>query len=558
MTVSVSLESLFFTYRDCDTHALVDLREQIEEGTFVALMGHGGAGKSTLSMAMNGLVPRFFRGDYRGRLTVAGKDVTKCGIVDLSKMVGLVLQDFEAQLFSTNVELEIAFGPENQGLPKNVIKERIDRYLAFVGLEHMGHRDSATLSGGQKQRLAIGSVLALEPGVLVMDEPVTDLDPKGREGILSISDRLKEQKRTLLMVDNEPENIIKADRVWLMRNGRIAASGPTAQILSDPGLLKSCGVMAPPIVSLFQTLGWPGAPLTFGDAKGLITSHNLASRRKQVDTGEEPPARGGIPVLEARDLHFRYEGSDVESLRAVNLSIREGEFVAILGQNGSGKTTLAKHMNGLLKPASGLMLVEGKPTGAYRKRDLAGLVGYVFQNPDHQIFASTVREEVGFGLKVRGEASQAIGERVARALSATGLAGYEDRSPFVLTRGERERVAVASVLAVKPRVIVLDEPTTGLDYADQIAAMNMLKSLNDAGHTIVIITHAMWIAEAYASRAVVMRQGEIVADGPTRRVFADEATLSGASLIPSTLTRLSNWLGTQSLTVDGMAGELAP
>jgi energy-coupling factor transport system ATP-binding protein len=558
MAVSVSIESLSFAYRGGATQALRDIRAQVEEGAFIAVMGHGGAGKSTLCNAMNGLVPRFLKGTYRGRLLVKGREVAACGIVELSRMVGLVFQDFETQLFSSNVELEVAFGPENQRLSREIIRERIKDSLAFTGLLEMSRRDSATLSGGQKQRLAIASVLAMESDVLVLDEPATDLDPRGREDVLSLADRLRERKRTLIMVDTEPEGIARADCIWLMKEGELVAMDSPARILSKPALLESCGVMTPPTVSLFDALGWPGAPLTFDEARHLITAKNLALPGKKNLIDGHGTQGDGVPVLEARDLCFRYPGSPSDSLRSVNLSIRPGEFVAILGRNGSGKTTLAKHFNGLLKPASGLMRVNGKPTVEYKLRDLARLVGYVFQNPDHQIFASTVREEVGFGPGALGEKAKTIEENVSRALAATGLAGYEDRSPFLLARGERERVAVASVLAVKPEVIVLDEPTTGLDYAHQIEAMEMLKSLNDEGHTIIIITHAMWIAESFASRAVVMRGGEIIADGPTRRVFADESTLSEASLSPSALARLSNWLGCGSLTVEGMTEELKP
>ena len=556
MAPSASFESLSFAYRGMAGQALKDIRGEIEEGSFVALMGHGGAGKSTLCAATNGLVPRFFKGDYAGRLLVAGKDVTRCGIVELSKMVGLVLQDFEAQLFCSNVELEVAFGPENQKLSRDVIRERIDRFLSFVGLAELGRRESAGLSGGQKQRLAIAAVLAMEPDVLVLDEPTTDLDPMGKESIISISDRLKDRRRTMIMVDNEPENVSRADTVWLLRKGEIIARDSTAKILSDAPLLESCGVMVPPLISLFRAMGWPGSPLTFNEARSLITAHNLASPRERIDGGEPEAGAKGRALVEARDLSFRYPGSPSEALRGINLSIREGEFVAILGQNGSGKTTLAKHFNGLLHPSSGAMKIGGKETGDYRKQDLARRVGYVFQNPDHQIFASTVREEVGFGLKVLGENERTIGEHVARALAATGLEGYEGKSPFLLTRGERQRVAVASVLAVSPEVLVLDEPTTGLDYIHQMETMKMLGDLNRRGHTIIIITHSMWIAESNATRTVVMRGGEIIADGPTREVFVNESCLASASLTPSGLVRLGNWLGTRSLTASAMAEEL--
>jgi energy-coupling factor transport system ATP-binding protein len=238
------------------------------------------------------------------------------------------------------------------------------------------------------------------------------------------------------------------------------------------------------------------------------------------------------------------------------LGIREGEFIAILGQNGSGKTTLAKHFNGLLKPTSGRALVQGRPSTEHSHRELARLVGYVFQNPDHQIFARTVREEVGFGLAMQGENPKAVEKRVAEALEAVGLAGYEHKVPFTLTKGERQRVAVASVLAVSPQVIILDEPTTGLDYHHQRNTMELLKRLNKRGHTIIMITHSMWVAAEYAERIVILKEGRILADGPTRAVFADEARLAEASLRPPSLVQLSNWLGTQALTVEQMVQEL--
>jgi energy-coupling factor transporter ATP-binding protein EcfA2 len=238
------------------------------------------------------------------------------------------------------------------------------------------------------------------------------------------------------------------------------------------------------------------------------------------------------------------------------LSIHEGEFIAVLGQNGSGKTTLAKHFNGLLKPTSGRILVQNKPTTEYSNRELARRVGYVFQNPDHQIFARTVAEEVGFGIKMQGEIPKIIEKHVAEALEVVGLQGYEQKVPFALTKGERQRVAVASVLATQPQTIILDEPTTGLDHRHQRNMMEMLKRLNKQGHTIIIITHSMWVAAEYANRTIVMKDGSILLDGSTRAVFAKENRLAEASLCPPSLIRLSNWLGTESLTVEGMVKEL--
>jgi energy-coupling factor transport system ATP-binding protein len=556
MSAAISIEGLTFTYQGNERPALQNIQGQIEDGTFTAVMGLGGAGKSTLCCSFNALIPKFFRGKYQGRVLVKGQEVARHRVADMSRLVGLVLQDFEAQLFSTNVELEMAFGPENHCLPRSEIERRIRTYLTFIGLEKLRHREPATLSGGQKQRLAIGSVLALEPKVLVMDEPTTDLDPIGRDEVLSVAKGLREEGRMLLIVDHEPETAVAADQVWLMRDGRVVLQGPPSEILTNTAAIESCGIKTLPMVELFQSMNWPGNPMTAEAAIELIQKNRLMQRRERELKPVFPHDIQGSPILRAEELRYIYPTYHVEALRGIDLSIQEGEFIAILGQNGSGKTTLAKHFNGLLKPTSGRILVQNKSTTEYSHRELARWVGFVFQNPDHQIFARTVAEEVGFGLKMQGETPKTIEKRVAEALEVTGLREYEQKVPFALTKGERQRVAVASVLAVQPQVIVLDEPTTGLDYDHQRNMMEMLKRLNQDHHTIIIITHSMWVAVEYATRTIVMRDGRILSDGPTRWVFADEARLAEASLSAPSLVRLSNWLGTEALTVGQMVKEL--
>ena len=556
MSIAISIENLTFTYQGNERPTLKNINGQIKDGTFMVVMGHGGAGKSTLCCSFNALIPKFFRGKYQGRVLINGQEVARRQVAEMSRLVGLVLQDFEAQLFSTNVELEMAFGPENHCLLRPEIERRIQRYLAFVGLEKLRYREPASLSGGQKQRLAIGSVLALEPKILVMDEPTTDLDPFGREEVLSVAKSIREEGRTLLIVDHEPETAVTADQIWLIRDGQIVSQGPPSEILVDGPTMESCGIKTLPMVELFHSMNWPGNPLTVDRAIELIQRHNLTQRCERkvaiVSTGHTK----GSPILKAEELRYIYPTYHVEALRGLDLSIREGEFIAILGQNGSGKTTLAKHFNGLLKPTSGRMLVQNKPTAEYSHRELSRWVGYVFQNPDHQIFARTVAEEVGFGLKMQGEIFKTIEKRMAEVLEVVGLQGYEHKVPFALTKGERQRVAVASVLAAQPQVIILDEPTTGLDYRHQRNMMEMLKRLNRYGHTIIIITHSMWVAAEYANRTIVMKDGFILSDGPTRTVFADEARLTEASLCPPSLVRLSNWLGAEALTVQEMVQEL--
>ncbi len=553
----VSFEDLTFTYRGGTVPALKNISASIHPSSSVVVMGHGGAGKSTLCCSLNALIPRFFRGEYKGRVLVKGKEVSRHKVSEMSRTVGVVFQDFEAQLFSTTVELDMAFGPESHCLPRPEIERRIEHYLSFIGLKPHRRRAPASLSGGQKQRLAIGSVLVLEPEILVMDEPTTDLDPAGRNEVLSLTEKFRKENRLLILVDHEPETALSADQIWLMREGELVVKGSPEEILSNSSLLKSCGIRPLPILELFQAMGWPGKPLTPESAIALIQKQSLAQPRT-LRTQTLSSAGQGLPLLlKAEGLKYVYPHSSVEALRGIELAIREGEFIALLGQNGSGKTTLAKHFNGLLKPTSGRMIVLNKPTTDYSHQEISKLVGYVFQNPDHQIFARTVREEVGFGLKMMGHHATTIENQVADALKIVGLEGYEEKNPFALSKGERQRIAVASVLATRPKVIVLDEPTTGLDYLHQKKMMEMLRALHRKGHTIIIITHSMWVAAEYATRTILMRDGLILADGDTRSIFYDEARLEQASLRPPSMVRLSNWLGTHALSVEEMVNELS-
>ncbi len=558
MTPAVSIEDLTFSYADKEKPAFRHLRAEIEDGSFVSILGHGGTGKSSLCYSLNGLIPHFFRGAYQGRVVVKGKGVAKQKVAQLSNQVGLVLQDFEAQLFSTNVELEMAFGPENHCLPRPEIEKRIHHYLGVIGLEPFRQRQPATLSGGQKQRLAIGSILTMEPEILVLDEPTTDLDPKGAAEVLDLAQGLRRVGRTLLMVTPEPEMALEADQVWLMREGEIIAQGPPTEIFTDLSRLALCGVKPPSFLALFQALGWPGRPLTLEQAVSLINDHQLIKKTNRIYQPESVEPTPGPILIQAQGLVYGYPFTEDKVLKGIDLTIREGEFIALLGQNGSGKTTLAKHFNGLLKSEAGSLLVEGKPASAYSHQALAQKVGYVFQNPDHQIFARTVEEEVGFSLKVFGVEAETIKRRLQEVLAIVGLQGYEKRVPFTLTKGERQRVAVASVLVAQPQVIILNEPTTGLDYEHQVSIMELLKALNRKGHTILIITHSMWVATEYARRTIVLKEGSILLDGPTRSVFAKSSKLAEASLAPPPLVQLSNRLGLSALTLEQMVQELGP
>jgi energy-coupling factor transport system ATP-binding protein len=555
---AVSIRDLAYTYRGQNGPALHGVSLDVAQGEFVVIMGHSGAGKSTLCTSLNGLIPHFFRGRMQGEVLIEGRSTREGKVGEFAKDVGLVFQDFEAQLFSTNVALEVAFGPENFEVDREEMVRRVKSVLSQVKLEGFEGRQPATLSGGQKQRLAIASVLAMEPSILCLDEPTTDLDPIGKLGIFEIAEELKDRDDvTLIVVEHETEETLDADRIVVLRDGRIAADRPAREVLRDVALLEESSVMPLGVARFFREKGVEELPLT--PEEGLERFKRLGwrvspERHGELVEADEERERGyGEALIEVEGLSHRYPNG-VVALESVDLEVRRGEFLAVLGQNGSGKTTLVKHFNGLLEPTEGSVRVEGEETAEQGIRRLGQRVGYVFQNPDHQIFSDTVFDEVAFGPKVRGFEEDEITERVSEALAAVGLEGYEEEDPFGLTKGERQRVAVASVLAVRPDVLILDEPTTGLDYAEQRSMMDLVRRLNEAGSTIIAVTHTMWVVAEYAHRAVVMKDGRTALSGTVREVFGKEEELRDAALRPPHIVSLGNSLGHTVLSVEEMLG----
>ncbi len=538
---AVAMVDVSFRYRAGGAQALDSLSLEIEPGTFVALMGATGAGKSTLCRATNGLVPQFYAGDFEGRVTVLGRDVSGTPVQEHAERIGLVFQDFDAQLISSDVELEVAFALENLGVPREEMQTRVREALSLVGLSGFERRDPATLSGGEKQRVAIASVLAARPKVLVLDEPTTDLDPKGKAEVFETARQLAAEGITVLMSEHEPDRAIAADRVVALAEGKLAYDGAASALLTDPDQCASLGILSPEIPACFAAIGAEPRPTTVAEGLAKGRELGLAPDREALRAlGEAELSRReryGDTIISVEDVTHEYSPG-IPAVDGVSLEIREGEFVAILGQNGSGKTTLAKHLNGLLQPTSGTVTVAGGDSAA----EIARTVGYVFQDPDHQIFCATVREEVAFGPAQLGLESETAAQRVDEALESVGLTELVDEDPFTLTKGERQAVAVASALACDPKVLILDEPTTGLDGPLQQTMMGLLTELNERGRTIVIITHSMWAAASYAHRAVVMAEGKILADGPTRKVFSDRDTLAQASIEPTATAQLSQSL----------------
>ena len=531
--------------------ALDGLDLDLPAGALAVVMGATGAGKSTLARCLTRIVPCFTPGDVTGDVRLAGEPIDGRRVGELAGTIGMVFQDFEAQLFSTDVTQEVVFALEHTGVPASEMPARVRRALADVGLAGFEGRDPTTLSGGEKQRLAIAGLLALRPRIMLLDEPTTDLDPVGRAEVLHTLAALRAEGLTLVVIDHDPSAAADADVLLLLHEGRVVACAPPERVLADVATCTAAGVRPADVARVFAALGLDAPPLDVETAAARLRAAGLAPRPPQ---GVAPAAADGAVAVEVRGLGHRYPNGH-EALTDVNLRIRRGEIVALVGRNGSGKTTLAKHLNGLLAPTAGSVVVEGQRVDALPLEEIARRVGYVFQDPDHQLFAATVGEEVAFGPQNLGLPAAEVAARVAEALAAVGL-DDRDADPFLLDKGFRQRLAVAAVLALGPDVLVLDEPTTGLDFREQQRMMELVRALNSAGRTIVVITHTPWVIAEYADRVVLLAGGRIRYDGDVRGFFADDTLLAAAAFRAPDVTRLGRLLGCTPLSVDELVAWL--
>jgi energy-coupling factor transport system ATP-binding protein len=560
LETAIEVRNLSFIYKDqAQGKALDGINMDIARGEFLMVLGPSGAGKSTLANCFNGIIPNMIRGKYEGAVTLNGKEAAKHQVSQMARDVGLVFQDFENQLFSTNVRMEIVFSPENFSFPREEMDGIIDEMLSLTGLKGFDKREPSTLSGGQKQRLVIGSVLAGRPNILCMDEPTTDLDPIGKIEVFNLAGKLRETGGlTLIVIEHETQEALYADRIMLMKNGRIYKLGDAGDVLRDIPAFNECGIMPLQVPAFFfQYEGEKPevAPLTPAEGLEALKRHNIVIREDRHDElrrrDEERERSYGDVLIDVKDLSYTYPNGTA-ALYDTSLQVREGEFLAIVGHNGSGKTTLVKHFNGLFTPTGGAVSVCGKDTRKHSIFELGRDVGFVFQNPDHQIFSENIYDEVVFSPKLRGVPEAELKERVTEALQAVDLEGYEEEDPFTKSKGIRQRIAVASVLSARPRVIILDEPTTGLDYMEQRRMMGLVKRLNESGHTVIIITHTMWVVAEYAHRVAVMNSGKIIMYGLTREVFKDDGALRRHSLAAPHIVELSNGLGKTVLSLEEM------
>jgi len=545
----IELNSVSYCYPKSTDYNLKEISVRIVPGEFVAIMGHTGAGKTTFQMLLNGLIPHFFRGTFTGTAISNGLNTTKFHIHTLARFAGFVMQDPETQIFGVTVQKDVAFGPSNLGLSRQEINQRIDKALAAVRLSGYEERSSTNLSGGEKQRLAIAGILAMEPDILVLDEPTSELDPVGKKEIFQTLSALQKNKQlTILIASHDSEEILEfVDRVLVLSAGKIVWDGNPKDLFREAELVIKLGLKLPEVAefgfALYQNniIEKSDIPLKITDAQNLtqklvgtlkIDKSNF-SQRNRTEKKQE--------IIHVRNLVYQYvSGENV--LKEINLTLYKGELIAIVGQNGAGKTTLVKHFNGLLKPTRGNVFIDGIDTRKTDVSELAKKVGYVFQNPDHQIFCATVEKEIEFGLLKFNFPLKEREQRIKNSLEFVGLTDSRNRHPFTLGKGERQKLAVATVLAMSPEILIIDEPTTGQDWAGTERMMDMIAELNQQGHTIIIITHNMRLAAQLADRVIVMHNGTVLLDDVPEKIFYQREKLNAAYLQPPQTTELAQAL----------------
>ena len=557
----IKVENLKYRYPNTTKLALDGLDFEIEKGSFIGIIGENGAGKSTLCQAFNGLVPGFFKGAYGGKVLIGDTEVAKTTVSKLCQKVGLVFQNPFNQLSGAKETVfeEIAFGLQNFGVPKEEMISRVNEVMELLDIADYRERNPFDLSGGQMQRVALAGILAMKPEVIVLDEPTSQLDPAGSEEVFAAVDKLAKSGITIIMVEQKLEKLAEyCDRILLLHQGKQIAFDSPEQIFSREDL-QNYGVNPPAYTRICQAFGVKKDngcyPASLKDAlvlKDLFPEENVFGLgKKSLDhnaetrSAREETAGCEQSVFNIEHLNFQYI-EKVPVLQDVNLAI-DNRPTAIIGQNGAGKTTLVKLLKGLLKPVGGSIYYGGNDMAEKSVAMLAGEIGYVFQNPDDQIFKYHVIDEVMFGPQNIGMTKERAREQAVAALKLVGLEQLADENPYDLELAERKLVAIASVLAMDTKVIILDEPTIAQDWKGRKIIQKMIRDLSSQGKNVIAILHDMdFVAESF-ERVIVMAHGKVLADGTKEEVFAQKDILEQARLDQPYLTKLCQRLGYKKL-----------
>lgn len=520
------IEDLSFQYRTRPEPAIQNISFELKPGEMLLIAGSSGCGKTTLARCINGLIPRSYRGKREGKVLLHGKDVAEMQIADMAQIVGTLLQDPERQIVASNVYNEIAFGPENVGLPRAEIVARVEQAMQRLKIEHLRDRETFNLSGGEKQKVALAGLLAMNPSILLLDEPLASLDPASAYEALDVFRSLADEGKTVVLIEHRVEDAIAArpDRLLYMEAGQVKYLGPIEDL-----------------------------PMEINHREVKLPAEWVVKRVQQMGEQAEKPdfapnTLKGDPLVVFENVDFRYTEETPLILQDVNLTIRHGDLIAVLGPNGAGKSTLVKHAIGLLKPTAGRVLVDGKDTRSMSIAQIAHVLGFVFQSPTHMLFAPTVREELEFGPKNLEFKKDVMEEAVAESLSTVNLKGLEEYPPLGLSFGQQKRTTIAAVLAMQSQIMIMDEPTAGQDYANYTHFMDeMCRPDVDGTQSLVaanfaatlFITHDLDLAVTYANRVLLVGDKHIVSDGTPEVVLKDFDLLRRYRVRPTSLLRLN-------------------
>ncbi len=508
------VENLTFRYERREQPAIKNISFTIQPGQIVLLAGSSGCGKTTLMRCINGLAPTIYKGEMSGKISVFGNDVTQLSLLQLSQYVGTLLQDPERQIVASHVLNEVAFGLENLGVPRLRILQRVDKTLEYLGIDHLKYKETFKLSGGEKQKVALAGVLVMEPQLLLLDEPLASLDPASASEALKLFKHLSQDGISILLVEHRVEDVlaIEPDIIMFMEDGEITYQGDVKGFLEIADFSK-VKLPAEIVAQRAKSVQFPQSTRTF-----------------EPDTSSE--------LLRFENVSFQYRQDLPLTLKNINFSIHKGEITAILGHNGAGKTTLVKHALGLLKPTSGTVYLDGKDTRKMTIAEAAHTIGYVFQSPTQMLFAPTVEQELTFGPQNLGFSKEEIQNNVDWAIQTVHLEGEKQTPPLALSFGQQKRVSIASILSMKSRILMMDEPTAGQDYWNYHSFMSSI--LEMPGYdAILFITHDLDLAITYANRIILMANGQIIRDGTPEEVLRDISVLEKAHVLPTSLLSLN-------------------
>jgi energy-coupling factor transport system ATP-binding protein len=528
--IPLVIEGLSFQYRTRPEKAIENISFELKPGEMLLIAGSSGCGKTTLARCINGLIPRSYKGERAGKVLLQGRDVSGMQIAEVAQTVGTLLQDPERQIVASNVFNEIAFGPENLGLPREEILSRVDAAMKRLKIEYLRERETFNLSGGEKQKVALAGLLAMNPSILMLDEPLASLDPASAHEALEVFRGLADEGKTVVLIEHRVEDAIvaKPDRLLYMEAGQVKYLGSIASL---PTAIDHREVKLP--------AEWVVKRVRQAEKMPEKAATTPQERRSETDRGEA--------LVTFEHVDFRYSDETPLILENVNLAIHRGDLIAVLGPNGAGKSTMVKHAIGLLKPTNGRVLVEGQDTREMSVAQIAHSLGFVFQSPTHMLYAPTVREELEFGPKNLGTDPLAIPRLVSASIATVNLKGFEEYPPLGLSFGQQKRTTIAAVLAMQSKIMIMDEPTAGQDYSNYTHFMDaMCRPLNGAKSLVaenfaatLFITHDLDLAVTYANRVLLFGNKHIVADGKPEEVLKDFDLLARYRVRPTSLLRMN-------------------